>query len=151
MEILFYTDPNAYLPLFLRLMVGLVIFPHGAQKLLGWFGGYGFAGTMGFFTQTMRLPWLVGFAVILVESLGALALVAGFATRPVALGLIAVMLGATLTSHVQHGFFMNWFGNQQGEGFEFHLLVIAIALVLLVGGAGALSVDAGIYTLLANR
>lgn len=148
MDTLFYTDPNAYLPLILRLFVGLVIFPHGAQKLLGWFGGYGFAGTMGFFTQTMRLPWLVGVAVILIESLGALALVAGFATRPAALGPIAVMLGATLTSHVQHGFFMNWFGNQQGEGFEFHLLVIAIALVLLIGGAGAFSVDAGLYALL---
>lgn len=150
MDTLLYTDPNAYLPLILRLFVGLVIFPHGAQKLLGWFGGYGFAGTMGFFRQTMRLPWLVGVAVILVESLGALALIAGFATRPVALGLIAVMLGATLTSHVQHGFFMNWFGNQQGEGYEFHLLVIAIALVLLIGGAGALSVDVGLYALLAN-
>jgi putative oxidoreductase len=149
-EQLLFTDASNFVLFVLRLFLALVIFPHGAQKLLGWFGGFGFSGTMGFFTQTMRLPWLISFLVIAIESLGALALLAGFTTRLTALGLIAVMIGAILTSHRQYGFFMNWFGQQEGEGFEFHLLVIGLALALVLGGGGAWSVDSLVLTSLAG-
>jgi putative oxidoreductase len=127
--------------LVLRVGLGGVIFPHGAQKLLGWYGGYGFKGTMQFFTETMHLPWLVGLSVILLESVGALFLIAGFGTRVWALGYVGLFIGIILTSHLQNGFFMNWFGNQKGEGFEFALLVIAMAITLVLGGGGHASVD----------
>ncbi|MGH7338267.1 MAG: DoxX family protein, partial [Myxococcota bacterium] len=118
-----------------------VMLPHGAQKLLGWFGGYGFEGTMGYFTGTVGLPAAVALLVILAESLGALALIVGFAGRFMALGIAAVMTGAIVTAHAANGFFMNWTGAQAGEGFEFHLLAIALALVVALRGSGALSID----------
>ncbi len=149
LELFFNTDTTNFVLFVARLILAVVIFPHGAQKLLGWFGGNGFSGTMGFFTQSMRLPWLIGFLVIVIESLGSLTLLVGFATRLSALGLIAVMVGAVLTSHKQHGFFMNWFGNQQGEGYEYHLLIIGLALALVLGGAGAWSMDSLILASLA--
>ena len=130
-----------WLPLLLRLTLGIVIFPHGAQKLLGWFGGYGFSGTMGFLTGTVGLPAAVAFLVIMAESLGALGVIVGLLTRVGALGILSVMLGAILTVHLKVGLFMNWTGQQQGEGFEYHLLAIGLALALLVRGGGALSVD----------
>ena len=130
-----------WLQLLLRLTLGIVIFPHGAQKLLGWFGGYGFSGTMGFLTGTVGLPWVVALLVIMAESLGALGVILGFLTRVGALGILSVMLGAILTVHLKVGFFMNWTGQQQGEGFEYHLLAIGLALALLVRGGGAFSVD----------
>jgi putative oxidoreductase len=128
-------------PLVLRLTLGIVIFPHGAQKLLGWFGGYGFAGTMQFFTQTMGIPWILALLVVIAEFFGALALIAGFLTRLSAFGIGSVMAGAIAMVHWQHGFFMNWSGQQAGEGFEFHLLAIGIAIALMVKGGGAASVD----------
>ncbi len=124
-----------------RLTLALVFIPHGLQVTLGLFGGYGFSGTMGFFTTQAGLPWLVAFLVIMAESVGAVALALGFMTRFCALSLIVVMLGAIFTAHLPHGFFMNWFGNQQGEGFEYHLLVIGLALSLVVSGGGCWSVD----------
>ena len=127
--------------LIVRLTVGGVMLPHGLQKTIGAFGGYGFSGTMGFFTGTLQLPWIVAFLVIMAESLGAVALLAGFLTRFCAFSLILVMVGAVLMAHGNHGFFMNWFGAKQGEGFEYHLLVIGAALSLLVSGGGRLSVD----------
>lgn len=125
----------------LRVFLALVVFPHGAQKLLGWFGGYGFSGTMNFFTDTMNLPWLIGFLVIVIESVGALMLFFGFLSRVAALGIFAVMLGALLSSHLEHGFFMNWFGNQAGEGIEFFLLTLGMAAATLLQGGGRFSVD----------
>ena len=127
--------------LIVRLALGAVIFPHGAQKLLGWFGGNGFAGTMEFFTSQMGLPAAVVFLVILAESLGALALIVGFLGRVGAFGVLCVMLGAIFTVHLQNGFFMNWMGNQKGEGFEYHLLAVGMALAVLIKGSGAFSVD----------
>ncbi len=127
--------------LILRLTIGLIIFPHGAQKMLGWFGGYGFNGTMGFFTGTAGLPYIVGLAVILLEFGGSLLLVAGLGTRVIALGFIGLMIGIILTSHLPNGFFMNWYGSQPGEGYEYHLLVIGLAVALLIEGAGRYSVD----------
>jgi putative oxidoreductase len=124
-----------------RITLMVVILPHGLQKTLGLFGGYGFSGTMKFFTESAGLPWLVAFLVIMAESLGALAIGLGFLTRFCAASLIVVMLGAIFTVHLDHGFFMNWFGNQAGEGFEYHLLVIGLALSLVISGSGSYSVD----------
>ncbi|BFU94715.1 MAG: conserved membrane protein of unknown function [Nitrospira sp.] len=143
MQALFRTDDN-WTGLILRLTLGLVMFPHGAQKLLGWYGGYGFSGTMGFFTETMHLPWIIGFLVIIGEFFGSLGLLAGLLTRFTAASLSVIMLGAIVTSHLPHGFFMNWFGQQQGEGFEYHLLAIGIGLALLVTGGGRWSLDRAI-------
>ncbi len=140
MHQLFHTD-EGWTGLILRLTLGLVMFPHGAQKLLGWYGGFGFDGTMGFFTQTMGMPWLVAFLVIIGESFGSVALLAGLLTRFTAASFSVIMLGAITMVHLPHGFFMNWSGKQQGEGFEYHLLVIGIAIALLVTGAGRWSVD----------
>jgi putative oxidoreductase len=125
----------------IRIVLGLILFPHGAQKMLGWFGGYGFNGTMGFLTGTAGLPWIMAFLVIAIEFFGAIALIVGFATRIVAVGIISLFTGIIATSHLQNGFFMNWYGNLKGEGYEFHLLIIGMAVALLVSGAGKWSVD----------
>lgn len=117
------------------------MFPHGAQKLLGWFGGFGFEGTMGFFTQKMGLPWLVALLIIIGEFFGSLGLLVEFLTRFSAASIGVIMLGAISLVHWPHGFFMNWFGQQKGEGYEYHLLVIGIAAALVVTGAGTWSVD----------
>jgi putative oxidoreductase len=149
MEKLFTTDTNNTLLTVQRTILGAVIFPHGAQKLLGWFGGYGFDGTMKFFTESMGLPAPLALLIILAESVGALALIAGLGTRIAALGISAVMAGAIITTHASVGFFMNWFGNQSGEGFEFHLLALALSLPLLVLGGGRYAVDRWIESWLA--
>jgi putative oxidoreductase len=124
-----------------RVALGLVMFPHGAQKLLGWFGGYGWSGTMAFFTDTMHLPAPLALLIIVAESLGAVGLILGAGTRLAALGVASVMLGAVATTHLGVGFFMNWSGAQHGEGFEYHLLALALALPLVVRGGGARSID----------
>ena len=131
-------------PLLLRFTLALVFFPHGAQKVLGWFGGYGFTGTMGYFTGTMGLPYAVALLPVLTEFLAPFALVAGLGTRIAALAVGFEMLVAIATVHAANGFFMNWFGAQKGEGYEYHLLVIGIALALIVQGAGRWSVDQAI-------
>ena len=128
-----------------RIMLGCVIFPHGAQKLLGLFGGFGFTGTMTYFTQTAGLPWVIAFLIIMGESFGALGLIAGFCTRLSAFGLICIMVGAIIMVHSPNGFFMNWFGKQAGEGFEYHLLVIGTSIPLLISGGGKYSIDGLIY------
>lgn len=132
---------NDIAPAIVRVFLGGVMLPHGLQKTLGLFGGYGFEGTMGFFTGTLGLPWIVALLVILGESLGSLALVLGLCTRFCAASMAIIMVGAVMMGHLQHGFFMNWFGAQQGEGFEYHLLVIGMSLSLIVSGAGRWSID----------
>jgi putative oxidoreductase len=139
----FATDRDRTL-LFQRIALGLIILPHGAQKLLGWFGGYGLSGTMGFFTDTMHLPAPLAFLIILAESFGAAALVFGAGTRLAAVGIASVMLGAIVTTHANIGFFMNWLGSQTGEGFEYHLLVLALEAPLIIRGGGLFSLDAAI-------
>jgi putative oxidoreductase len=126
---------------FLRLVLGVVFFAHGAQKALGWFGGYGFSGTMGFFTGMMHIPALFAALAIAAEFLGGLGLIVGLLTRVAAFGIFCNMVVAVAMIHHQFGFFMNWAGTQKGEGFEFHLLVLAIAVFLMIRGAGAASVD----------
>lgn len=141
MKSLVFKINNDWTGLILRLTTGIVLFPHGAQKMLGLFGGYGFSGTMGFFTGTMHLPWLIGFLVIVIEFVGSLSLIAGFASRVWSIFIIVLMLGIIFTSHLNNGFFMNWFGNQAGEGYEYHLLLIGLSLATLIQGSGKLSVD----------
>ena len=128
-------------PTIARVVAGLVMFPHGAQKLLGWFGGYGFSGTYGFFTAKMGIPAPFAVLAILMEFFGALALIAGVGSRIAALGLAGVMLGAIAMVHLSNGFFMNWTGAQAGEGFEYHLLMLALAAIVIVKGGGKASVD----------
>lgn len=141
MKNIIFNTSDSLSPLAIRLLLGLVIFPHGAQKLFGWFGGYGFTGTMGFFTETIGLPWLIGFFIILLESFGAIALISGFATRLMATLFLFLSIGIVFSSHIQHGFFMNWFGNQQGEGYEYFILWIGMAISLIITGAGKYSFD----------
>jgi putative oxidoreductase len=124
-----------------RLALGLVMFPHGAQKMLGWFGGYGFTGTFDFLTAKAGLPGVVAGAVIFTELVASLLLITGAFTRIAAFGIMAIMVGAILTTHIPNGFFMNWTGSQAGEGFEYHLLAIGLALVVMIVGGGAASVD----------
>jgi putative oxidoreductase len=133
-----------------RIILGVVIGAHGAQKALGWFGGFGFDSTMDYFSGTLGIPYFLAFLVVLAESAGMLALIFGLTTRLVAMALIPVMIGAIVTSHLQFGFFMNWFGSQPGEGFEFHLLVIGLAALITVNGAGAYSLDAMLRSRLTN-
>jgi putative oxidoreductase len=128
----------------LRLVAGVVFFAHGAQKMLGWFGGYGFHGTMGFFTQEMHLPAALAFLAICAEFFGGLGLILGLLSRVAAFGVLCNMVAAVVLVHRANGLFMNWNGDQKGEGFEYHLLAIAILLAIIVRGAGAYSLD---YTL----
>ena len=124
-----------------RLTLGVVFFAHGAQKMLGWFGGYGFSGTMGFFTQMLHIPAPLAFLAICAEFFGGLGLVVGLLGRVAAFGIAVNMLVAIFTIHIHFGFFANWSGQQKGEGIEYHLLAIALALVVMIKGSGALSVD----------
>lgn len=146
----FFTTDSSKTLLWLRVILGAVMLPHGLQKAFGWFGGYGFDGTMGFF-GSLGIPALLGFLVIAAESLGAIALITGTATRLAAFGMAATMLGAMLLVHLPNGFFMNWGGAQPGEGIELHLLAIGLAIPLIARGGGAYSVDRGLVGWLARR
>ena len=125
----------------LRLVLGIVFFAHGAQKMLGWFGGYGFTGTMGFFTGAMHIPAVFAFLAIAAEFFGGLGLIFGFLTRIAAFGITVNMLVAIAMVHAQFGFFMNWAGTQKGEGIEYHLLTLAATIFLMIKGGGAFSID----------
>lgn len=124
-----------------RLTLGLVIFPHGAQKLLGLFGGYGYSATIDFFTTQMGLPAIIAFSIIMIEFFGSISLILGFVSRFWALSLAGMFLGIIYTTQLEHGFFMNWFGNQAGEGFEYSLLIIGLALSIVINGSGKWSID----------
>lgn len=141
MKNLFTANYNDLSGLITRLSVGLVLFPHGAQKMLGWWGGYGFSGTMEYFTESLSLPRFIALLVIVIEFFGALSLIAGLAGRLWSFLVIVLFIGIILTSHLQFGFFMNWFGSQQGEGFEYDLLMIGLATSTLVTGSGMYSLD----------
>jgi putative oxidoreductase len=131
---------DSFAPTVLRLVLGIMILPHGLQKTLGWFGGYGFTGTMGYLTTQVGAPWIFAFLAIMAESVGGLMLITGLGTRVAALGVGGVMVVAA-SQHWANGFFMNWFGNQKGEGVEFHLLALGIVGALLILGGGKASVD----------
>ena len=127
-----------------RLVLGIVFFAHGAQKMLRWFGGNGFTGSMGYF-ESQGIPAVFAFLAIAAEFFGSLGLILGFLSRIAAFGISVNMLVAIATIHARNGFFMNWTGNQKGEGFEFHLLVLGITLMIMVAGSGAASIDWIIY------
>ena len=145
MKKLLATDSNNNTALIARIALGIVLFPHGAQKLFGWFGGYGFNGTMGFLTGMAHLPYVIALLVILIEFVGALLLIAGFATRFAALAVIINFFGVVLTSHLNNGFFMNWSMEAgKGEGLEYFILLFGLAMISLIAGGGKASVDAAI-------
>lgn len=124
-----------------RVTLGIVFFVHGAQKVLGWFGGHGFGATMGMFTGPMGIPAPFAFLAICAEFFGGLGLIAGLLGRIAAFGIACNMIVAIFKVHLANGFFMNWQGNQPGEGFEYHLLVLGMALAVMIAGSGACSLD----------
>ena len=137
----FATDTTSWSLLISRLALGVVILPHGMQKALGAFGGYGLEGTLGFF-QSMGMPFLLGLMVILAEFVGSIGVILGAGTRFMAFSIFLTLGGAMfLGGHVNNGFFMNWFGAQAGEGIEYFLLVLGLAASLMISGAGKFSVD----------
>ncbi len=140
LEKLLSTNPSNTAALAARVFLGVVILPHGLQKLLGMFGGYGFSATVEYFSG-MGIPSLIGALIVLGESLGALFLILGFLSRLSAAGIGIIMIGAIVTVHGQNGFFMNWFGTQAGEGYEYHLLALGLAASLVISGGGRLSFD----------
>jgi putative oxidoreductase len=142
---LFATDDNTATAI-LRLVLGVVFFAHGAQKMLGWFGGPGFSGTMGLFTGYLHIPAPLAVLAIAAEFFGGLGLILGFLTRIAAFGIAVNMVVAIVMVHSPFGFFMNWSGAQKGEGFEYHLLALAMTAFLMIRGAGALSLDRVIAT-----
>jgi putative oxidoreductase len=139
MKRLLATD-DAWVLTVARLALGVVMFPHGAQKMLGWFGGPGFTATMGFFTG-QGIPAPLAFLAIVAEFFGSLGLIVGLLGRVAAFGIFCVMVVAILAVHLPYGFFMNWSGKQAGEGIEYHLLAIGLSLTVMIGGSGALSLD----------
>jgi putative oxidoreductase len=133
---------NDVAALVLRLTLGIVMFPHAAQKVLGWFGGYGLSGTWGYLTGQAHIPALFAALAIAAEFLGSLGLITGLLGRVAAFGIgVEMAVAAVVGHHLANGFFMNWFGNQKGEGFEYHILAIGIALAVMIKGSGALSLD----------
>jgi putative oxidoreductase len=125
----------------LRLVLGIIFFAHGAQLTLGLFGGQGLWGSMNFFTTALQIPAPFAFLAIMAEFAGGAALILGVGSRVAALSIAVNMVVAVVMVHAQYGLFMNWFGNQKGEGFEYHLLAIAVALPVIFRGGGAFSVD----------
>jgi putative oxidoreductase len=141
MDLLFNTYPSWSL-LIVRVVLGVIFFAHGAQKVFGWFGGHGLPGTIGYFQQALRIPPALTVVAALIECFGGLAVLVGFLARPAALGLIIDMLVAIAKVHAPHGFFLNWSLQQgKGHGYEMNLALIGMALAVLLGGAGAVSID----------
>jgi putative oxidoreductase len=139
-EMLISTKPDLVRAI-ARCVLGLIFFAHGAQKILGWYGGPGFNATFQVFTKQLRIPAGLAVLVMSAELFGGLGLVVGLLSRIAALGIALTMFGAVLMVHRRHGLFMNWYGNQEGQGFEYHLLAIALAIVVTVKGGGAFSID----------
>jgi putative oxidoreductase len=140
MKKIMFSTSSGYGPFLVRIALGAVLFAHGAQKFLGWFGGFGFEGSMNYFTEQRGLPWIIGFLVIIIEFFGAIAIIVGAATRLWSLGILGVMSAIIITTFNDH-FFMNWFGTQKEEGYEFFLLAIGMSASLVISGAGSLSID----------
>ena len=142
---------NDYATTILRLALGVIFFAHGAQKVFGWFGGYGYTGTMGFFTGVLHIPTAFAFLAIAAEFLGSLGLIFGLFTRVAAFGNFFNMIVAVAMVHNQFGFWMNWTGAQRGEGYEYHLLLLAASALLMIRGAGAASLDRLLSSPASNR
>ena len=138
-----FATGNDFTLTIVRLVLGVVFFMHGAQLTLGWFGGYGYTASMHFFTQ--EFPAWLAFLAIMAQFLGGIGLIVGLLGRIAAFGIAVDMLVAIFTVHIKVGFFMNWFGMQKGEGYEYHLLALALCLIIFVKGSGAASIDRLIY------
>ncbi|RKR15376.1 putative oxidoreductase [Maribacter vaceletii] len=134
-----------------RLTLGLVLFPHGAQKMLGLFGGYGYTATLNALTNQMQLSWIIAFLVIKIEFFGAIFLILGFASRIWSLAIVFLFIGIIFTAQMEHGFFMNWFGAQKGEGYEYSLLIIGLAITTVINGSGKFSLDTQIIKYLNKK
>jgi putative oxidoreductase len=128
-----------------RMVLGVVFFAHGAQMALGWFGGAGLQSTVRVFRESLRIPSLLAMLAIAAQFLGGVGLIVGLLSRVAALGIAVVMMVALLAVHRKFGFFMNWFGDKKGHGIEYHVLVLALALTVIIKGAGAFSVDQFLY------
>jgi putative oxidoreductase len=144
MKKLLSTDSDNWAALIARVALGATVFVHGAQKLFGWFGGYGFEGTMGYLTGQAGLPYLLALLVILIESIAALMVITGLLTRVAALGIFGLFTIIMIKFHSTNGFFMNWAGNQKGEGIEYFIILLGVALVLIIAGGGKASLDAAL-------
>jgi putative oxidoreductase len=141
------TNPNNYAALIARIAIAITIFPHGAQKLLEWFGGFGFTGTMEYFTGTVGMPWIIGFLFILIEFFAPLFLLFGLGTRIAAFAIIGGFLGVVFSSIIHNGFFMNWSMEAgKGEGLEYFILLFGLAIVTLIAGGGKASADSFIIS-----
>lgn len=138
---IFNTDSNNLGQSIARFTLGLVLFPHGAQKMFGLFGGYGFSATIDALTSHMQLPWLIAFLVIVTEFVGSISLIMGFASRLWSIAILFLFTGIIFTAQIKHGFFMNWFGVQEGEGYEYSLLIMGLAISTLLNGGGKFSLD----------
>ena len=143
MRRLFHTYPNWGFTI-LRLAVGVVFFAHGSQKVLGIFSGPGFSAWMQA-AAGLHIPAPFAALAAIAEFFGALGLLLGFLTRIAAFGIAVDMIVAVAMVHLPNGFFMNWTGKQAGEGFEYHILVVASCLVLMIYGAGAASIDNALF------
>jgi putative oxidoreductase len=130
-----------WVPAIARLVLGIVFFAHGAAKMLGWFGGAGFNATLQTLNEQLRIPRPIAVLVISAELFGGLGLIVGLLSRIAAVGIVLTMLGAIVIVNRRYGLFMDWYGNRKGHGFEYHLLAIALALVVIIKGAGAFSLD----------
>lgn len=140
------TTDNSYNWLILRVILGIVMLAHGLQKAFGWFEGFGWSNSVNYFTHTVGLPTALAIFIILIETVGAVLLILGFAGRLNAILIGIVMVGAFFVAHLPNGFYMNWYGNHKGEGYEFDLLFWAIAAVLAINGSGRFSVDRWLFT-----
>lgn len=133
-----------------RIILGMALFAHGAQKLLGWFGGHGLSATLRTFRDQLGIPTPLAYLAIAAEFFGGLGLIVGLFSRIAALGIAIIMVVAMVMVHLKYGFFINWFGDKQGHGIEYHLLAIALAVIIVVHGAGAFSLDRALYRRMAS-
>lgn len=136
-----FQTTNHWEGLILRVILGIVLFAHGAQKLFGWFDGPGFEASMAYLMDDAGLPWIIAFLTILLESIGSLLLILGLGTRIIAISFALLGIGIVLTTHLQYGFYMNWYGDKAGEGYEYFLLWIGMALALFASGGGRYALD----------
>lgn len=142
------TDLESISQMIIRFSIAIVMWPHGAQLMLGIFGGSGYSSTMDYFTNVMQLPYLIGIMVIFLQFFGSIFILVGLFTRITSLLMAIVTIGMIFSGHIEHGFFMNWFNIQKGEGFEFHLLLLGLCLALLFARQYRFSLD---YSLFGNN
>ncbi len=135
------TAANGYAATVIRITLGLIILPHGAQHLLGWFGGFGFSGFTGWLIEVKHLPSVIAYMVPFIEIITPFFLILGYKSRIVSIIVFILFVGIIFADHIDKGFFMNWIGNIKGEGYEYHLLILSMCVSLLLSGSGKKSLD----------